>query len=161
MKGKRGQAFLIGALLIISVLAGFIGVSNSLQGESTHNIKEKGKEIDIEKSRVMDYALVNKDQNEELNISALNNFTKQVSGKSGPDSEIYFLSDFGFNAVNSSDCFRWDGGSKNYCGLELDSKNINSSFDFGNYTFKNNKGKDFYFILVKESQGERYIYSNG
>ncbi len=68
-RGKRGQFYLIVAIIIISIIVGFFVIQNYARTEKQGTrIYDLGEEFDLETGRVYDYGVYNqKDQNELIN----------------------------------------------------------------------------------------------
>lgn len=89
MKNKRGQFFLIAAIVIVVISVSVLTISNYTQtGQITH-IEDLGEEIDIESSFVLDYgASKDKTHNEMDKIMELfiDNYIKEMDNKN-----VYFI----------------------------------------------------------------------
>jgi len=149
-RGKKAQAFLIAAVLLIGILMTFIAVFNSSKKTEFSTFKYIAEDINIESEKVMDYALLNND------ADAIDKFTGNVSNYVGEDTRIYF--------IKEDKIYNYSGGSKtsNLFGTSLNTNDglITATIDNIDYTFPLTQGKYFYFIMIKEDRGEKYVYTN-
>ncbi|MFB6246725.1 MAG: hypothetical protein ABEI74_04000 [Candidatus Pacearchaeota archaeon] len=162
---KKAQAFLIGAVLLIGILVGLVTVSNYAETSGFSTLESKGEKIDIESEKVMDYALINKKPSEKLNSTAIKNFTLETTKSLGPKTKIYFIENSSYSGNSGPiDCYNWNTSKnpakKEYCQTYIKNQKIISTIERSNQTFPKTQGKHFYFVMIKESQGERHIYKN-
>jgi len=169
---KRGQFYLISTILIITLIGGFVLISNYSQKRSNIGFDYLGEELSIESEKVIDYGI-----NNNLNIKILlENFTKTYSTYSEAEN-LYFIFGnreritlSGYKKLNSGAIYI-DVGSGNQ-ELILN-KGIYNSNEFANpqenikvtvneikYDFSLKPGENFYFIISKELEGETYILTN-
>lgn len=162
MKNKRGQAFLVGAILLVGILIGLVATNNYLQTSGFSTLNYEGERINIESKKVMDYALLNKGQNEKLNSTAINKFTKEVTNSTGPNTDTYFIENSSYSGNSGPiDCYKWNKTrKKEYCKTQIKNQKIISTITGTNYTFPKTQGKHFYFIMIKEDESEKYVYKN-
>jgi len=59
MRQKRGQFYLIAALIIIAVIIGFAGISNYIQKKEVIKLYDLGEELGIESQNVLDFGTYN------------------------------------------------------------------------------------------------------
>lgn len=152
---KSGQAYLISAIILLMVLAAFITIGNYSKKKEFSSLSYMAEEINIESEKVMDYALVSG------NWSVVGNYTQKVSESLDKNTRIYFIED----VSNGISCYNWtesekDEIPKNFC--KKGEEQINMSIDKEEkFSFPVYEGKHFYFVIIKESGGEKYIYKNG
>ncbi len=141
---KRGQAFLITAVIFIAIISAFITIHNFSKKTTFSTFSYIAEEIQIESEKVMDYVLVS-------GKDVTDDFTQKVSDyvkKEGID--IYFIEDSSGSLICS-----------NCGGFVIDGNKITATIDGTNYNFpKYSEGKHFYFIMLKEAGGEKYVYTN-
>jgi hypothetical protein len=170
---KKGQFYLMAAIIIIALLSGLTFVfnysSSKVQGSQSFHIRE---ELSIEGEKALDYALKNS-----LNPKALmENFTKTYSNYSDAD-ELYFI--FGNKSLvavagyakNSGKIFFFDKGNGNeqlnlvqgqYSSWNFSNPNETVSITANGieYPFMLSNGENFYFVVLKNVEDERYIFSS-
>lgn len=144
---KKGQAFLITAIIFIAIISTFITIKNYSKKTEFSSFPYIAEEIQIESEKVMDYALIKSDD------ASVDKFTKDVSDYAKKeDIDIYFITGESGSLICSK-CNNLDA-SKNP---------INATINKNSYYFtKYPEGKHFYFIMIKEKEvgGEKYVYTN-
>jgi len=169
MRKKRGQFYLVAAILIISILAGFVAVTNYTKTPSTIDLTEIKGELDIEIGNFLDYVISN-------DLSAVNsnekftNFSSIYVEKIGDKKNILFLfgdsSSIKVNGVHSesSENISIDhSGSYILLGETFDETysltNTNILIKDGEdvYSFEILEGKNFYYLVSKLEEGEKQV----
>ncbi len=149
---KRGQAFLISSIVIIMVLVAFVTIANFSKKTTFSTFPFVAEEIQIESEKVMDYDLINQE-------NKIENFTEVVSNYVDEDTRIYFITE----ENNIIKCYNWTGSSKTFLNsndCQTGSDPINVTIDNTVHKFPLTQGKHFYFIMIKEIKGEKYVYTN-
>ena len=161
---------MIAAIFIISIVAGLAIVSNYLKETSNIKFDHLGKELEIESANVLDYGIKNNENIKELLI----NFTKDYSKYSIAES-LYFIfgnqnqiTVAGYKKIDSGSIFvdvgsgneelslnKGEYGSRDFGPAE----NIEITIDGIIYDFTLKSGENFYFIISKEIDGEKYIFT--
>lgn len=172
---KRGQFYLVAAIIIISLIIGFVATSNYItQSEQISRIYDLGEEISIEGTSILDYGIYAQQDTESL----IENFTKEYKNYEG---NLYFIygskerinvgaySDLeekievklsgeeNWNELGSPQKFEDDREKWSYSSgslinyIRIDIKSI------GIYSFEIKEGENFYFILQNEVGGEELI----
>jgi|SRR3989338_11364792 len=162
---KRGQFYLLAAIVIISVIIGFAGVSNYYKKSQSVKVYDLGEELNIEGDNVLDYGVINEDK------TKIEDFAGSFSGyaESG-DKEIYFI--FGdkdgitvrsFDDINtgiitagSSTINIIQEGAVDQTFTPLGDK-INVSIEGNNYEFNIKEGENFYFVIFQNVGEERFV----
>lgn len=86
-RGKKGQFYILAAMVIVAMIAGFAAVSNFAQKRSSVQLYDVGDELNIESSKVLDYGVSSDD-----NLSVIvDDFTSQYDEYAGEDRDIYFI----------------------------------------------------------------------
>ena len=168
---KRGQAYLLSAIIIISIISGFFAVRNYSDNSENVKIYNLKEELGIESEEVLDYGIYNRKNIETL----LENFTRLYSAYAGTEKEIYFI--FGntdgvyiasyrdletgtvsvtipetsFTLIISEKGYQKERISASASG-EIEVKIKDTS-----YNFKLNPGENFYFIIAQEIKGNQYV----
>src|SRR3972149_295878 len=84
---KRGQFYLVAAIIISVIVLGFVNMSNYSRKQETTNIQNIGQELSIESEKVLDYATYNEpDENPIMKDFADDYITNLREGK-----DSYFL----------------------------------------------------------------------
>jgi hypothetical protein len=89
LKNKRGQFYLIAAVVIVGIMIGFATIKNTLAETSSGDVKIyfMSEELDFESGSVLDYGYSNSKEIDPL----LEGFTNTYSDLRGEGTEIYFL----------------------------------------------------------------------
>jgi len=169
---KKGQFYLLTTIIIITILAGLITISNYSRERSNVKFDYLADELEIESEKVLDYGIKN---NKDLKV-LLGDFTRDYSDYSETENSYFIFGDedeitvTGYKKLNSGAIFI-DAGSGNQT-LTL-SKGEYNSIDFSNptesikitvdgieYNFILKSGENLYFIISKEINEEKYIFTN-
>lgn len=170
---KRGQFYLITTIIIITIIASLVVVSNYSNQRSDVKINYIKEEIEIESEKVLDYALKNNKNIKE----SLENFTKTYSDYSNAEN-LYFLFGneneitlAGYKKLSSGNIFI-NAGFGNEMNFSLNkeeykstsflnpSPSINITIEGIKYQFLIRSGENFYYIMHREINGDIYILSN-
>lgn len=190
MRNKRGQFYIIGALIIIAIIAGLAATANYSKQKRFNELYDLGEELKIESEKVLDYGVYNKLDEIGMN-ELLTNFTKIYSKYKGNKRDLFFafgnkekLIIAGYVGENSGEIEKSEVLKKVKLKIpgqdtEYETLNINSQ---GNYTYKeylldNHKkiilnveeinyhfelgeGDYFYFIIAEKINEQHYIVTN-
>lgn len=164
--GKRGQFYLIAAIVVAVVIIGVAVVSNYVKKESGINLSDLKEEIKTESSYVMDYALVN-----ELGQSAFDNllinFTETYTDYFKREKSHYFI--FGDEdeitvsgyqkegrTVYLNDALVTSSGGDFTKSIDPETQNITLKIDDNSYSFPISEGKNFYFVISQSIGNEEH-----
>lgn len=148
---KAGQFYLIAAIIIAGLVIGFAVINNYSSNKTPIELTEMVEELQIEGGQVINYDMVH-------STNKFEEFSRDYSIYAGADKEIYFIvgdDTAGFQA------YRYDGTDKENLtttNLDVGEKIVFTLYGVS-YEFKKEKGKNFYFLLTKESEGEKYVFS--
>lgn len=149
MKGreKKGQFYLIAAILLIAILIGFTSTINFSRNNPQPKLTEIRDELRLEGEKVLDYEIYNSENTQ------FEDFARDYS-RHIEDIEIYYV--IGDSVIEA---YKYDGALKNTSGITVtnDSNTINLTIGSSEYSFDLRKGKNFYFVLSKDVKGERYV----
>ncbi|MCW8965383.1 MAG: hypothetical protein OQK82_01655 [Candidatus Pacearchaeota archaeon] len=87
---RKGQFYLLSAIVIISIIIGFSAISTYTKKTDTVRVFDLGDELEIESSNVLDYGTYNADEIDDLD-EFLKNFTEEYAEYVGEDTEIAFI----------------------------------------------------------------------
>lgn len=169
---KEGQFYLLTTVLIITMIGGFILISNFSQKRIDIKFDYLGEELNIESEKVIDYGINN---NKDIK-TLLENFTETYSIYSEAENSYFVFGNrgiitlAGYKKLNSGSIFINVGSGNQELILN---KEVYNSSEFINpqenikvivneieYDFSLKSGENFYFILSKEIEGEIYIIRN-
>lgn len=167
MLSKRGQFYLIAAVIIIIILFGLSGVTNYIKTKTPEvQTYELSKELNLESESVINYGLFNSKDIDPLLASFAGNFTDYLS----QNSDVYFvygdetkITVLGYTRVSQGSVSIDFGGASSTLiieGRKL-SKDITST-DSNNtvsviiankpYEFSLKQGENFYFLITEPSK---------
>ena len=166
MKCKRGQFYLVAAIIIIAFVAGFITISNYSKRKTSVQLYDLGEELGIESQNVLDYGTYN-ELNEESMDALLEQFIEDYVTYAGDDKNLYFL--FGNSnsikiktyqeveesvSVDGHEITMVNGGEKMHTPKSdkviITIEDIEYQFDLG-------VEQNFYFVISQEIDGEKYV----
>ncbi|MDD5023280.1 MAG: hypothetical protein PHU63_03870 [Candidatus ainarchaeum sp.] len=167
MKNKKGQFYLLSAIIIIAILIGFVTISNYSNRKTTIRIYDLEEELGIESQNIMDYGTY-----KEYDIdSLLNQFVESYADYMGEGKNLYFL--FGDSEEITVKAYQEIsekvsvGGEELIITSERGARTYNPvgnivivSVDDVEYQFELTEGENFYFIISQEIEGEKYVITN-
>lgn len=190
IRNKRGQFFLIGAIIIIAVVASVITITNYTQKQDVTRLYDLGEELGIESQHVLDYGTYS-----ELNETELNNlmerFIVNYVEYIKEDKNIYFI--FGnknkINVVGYQDILAEDvivcldvgehlqeegviekaqcvpyqtiGETQAFSKEDKgDIQKVTIQIGGDEYQFRLKYGENFYFVIWQEIGGEKHVVTS-
>lgn len=174
---KRGQFYLLAAMVIIVVISGFVAVSNYTRKQGTVKIYDLKEELGIESSKVLEYGVISDDtvivDGQPVNI--IEHFIDLYEQYAGENKEIYFI--YG----NKDEVFliTYDEviqgslrivGSENIpvtqnifgnevtkTSLPIEGGIVRIEISGVEYEFEIKPGENFFFIISQEVEGEQHV----
>ena len=140
---KKGQAFLITAVILITVLVAFFTIVNYSKKTEFSKLEYISEQIQIESEKVMDYDLINP------GTEIIDDFTGNISNNLDEDTEIYFITGESGLLICENSC---DVSQ----GTDIIVTIENSTYKFPLFA----EGKHFYYVMINEYGGEKYVYTN-
>lgn len=160
---KKGQFYLVAAIIIITIAAGFIAVSNYASSQPLKEIYYLKEEIKIESSRTMDYLALNpavslKDTMANLSEEYINHtFGNNFYFLFGDDASMTFLAYKSTEAVVSlEETGKTISMNQIYSEDFVPSGDVNLTINGNEYVFKLNIGNNYRFIISNEKGGQVY-----
>lgn len=167
LKNRRGQFYLIAAIVIITIAIGFIIISNSASSQQTPNIYFLRDELKIESSKTIDYAT-----NNQLSLTqtqnTLTDFSSQYINNSqnenfyfifGNTTGMIFLSYQAYYSnvtLNGADYTNNVSSGKIYTKSFVPGSSVIIGINGNPYSFLINKGMNFDFVLTSNAGGQNY-----
>lgn len=174
---KRGQFYLVAALVIVGILIGFSFIYNSVSAiDEDQKIYDLTKEIDFEGSKTIDYGIIKGEVTQELtkekideliNIYSENYPDHEIAAIYGNKEEIkysyYFkIFDTGSTGINlggatsSESIYKKERIPLFYDRIQdnIRSKSQDTNLPFN---FRLKEGENFYIILKKDKDNQKYI----
>jgi len=170
---RRGQVFLVAAIILTGILLTLTRFANKItfkdEPEAFYDLSD---EIDFEVRKVLDYGVISGGQNTKAIISELiNNYSDYIA-----DEDVVFV--YG-NAMDVSAMYYQSINNLHAISLgsisvpvnvvlasqtpvivkPLDQTNVVATITINSvdYVFNLKPGQNFYFVLIKEEDGEKYV----
>lgn len=173
-KDKRGQFYLIAAIVIAVALIGITSIFNYSSKSSSTNLDENKEELQIESSYVLDYTSYNSLSDGETN-TLLEDFSEDYINTKGGENNVYIIfgkkSSFELVARQTQEESVNIKTSSEESDLNLNKNEIykNSYTTEDNVTltlgedpksFEMSEGENFYFIISNLNGDEKHVISN-
>ncbi|MBU2562123.1 MAG: hypothetical protein KKF68_00480 [Nanoarchaeota archaeon] len=160
LKGdKKGQFYLIAAIIIVAVILGVSTTSNYFKKDVTIELDELSEELGIESAKVLDYGTMNPDQFDAI----VEQFTVLFDEYAGEDIEIYFI----VGTIDEIEVYRYTSVSGepekvSHEDFEIDISNrrVTIIINEVEYSFKIKSGENFYFVIFQQIGEESYVTTN-
>ncbi len=170
MMNKRGQFYLLAAIIIIGVIIGFIAISNYAERRAAIKIYDLKEELQIESANVLDsgtYSELNETEMEVL----IRDFIEQYASY---EENLYFIygDQYNITIIGYSELAAevsvieaggdpipliLDGGEITYEATNSKIKEVIIEIEGTEYKFDLKHGENFYFIIYLEVGEETYI----
>ncbi len=164
---KRGQFYLIAAIVIVSLIVGFFTITNSAEQKESTKVYDLSEDLGIEGNQVLDFGLIQQsssDSSEKMSLKDLfENFTNKYSQYvSDSNIKIFFIfgnstaiSVVSYNELSGSfsigDSSIPIKGGKNVQTVVPKEDKITVIIDDIEYSFKLKPGENFYYIISQEN----------
>ena len=150
---KRGQFYLVAAIIISTLVIGLTTVLNYYKENKTPNLEETGEQLKIESRYVLDYAAIN-------GVSAsvvLKNFVDDFSYSLPEETQMYVvIGDKG--AINAYKYY--NNGTYSTISYVENANDVSIDIEGQLHTFNLYSGTHFYFVLYKNINNETFITTN-
>jgi hypothetical protein len=169
---KRGQFFLVAAIIIVGVLMGLTAVVNQARtGNDPAHFYDFGREVGFETKKIIDYGVYN--ERDTLNLTE--RFLEDYANYIAREEAIFLIGDktditaLHFNSSQSvgSVGIQLGGGVTSVpiqamTGRRADVERIGENLvrvtiDGIGYEFELREGQNFYFVMIKTEDGERFV----
>lgn len=167
---KRGQFFLIAAIVAIGIFAGLTTVFNYARtnppGEQFYDLTD---EVGFETKRVIDYGIYSASETDSLVDSFLSNYSDYLGqdqavfiyGNSSNVVAIFFdaSANIGSIEIGSGQTLPVSGGEINVQNVASGENIENVVVNVSNltYDFELRQGQNFFFVVVKEENDEKFV----
>lgn len=181
MRNKRGQFYLIAAIVIIAIVVGFATLSNFFNRGVVDEKKVYflSKELDIEGAYVIDYSVFKN----EVVVDLLEQFAQEYGQYAGDERNIWFVfgnaqniyvatyeevlegtisiigggspQDIEYEVIGKG--FKIDKRPRDAAGVEKVTVKINLDGEDVNYEFPLKAGENFYFVISQDVEGRGRI----
>jgi len=171
MINKRGQFYLLAAIIIIGVIIGFVAISNYAERRAAIKIYDLKEELEIESANVLDYGTYSELNETQMEV-LIKHFIEQYAAY---EENIYFI--FGdeqkINIIGycelatnisvtetgggSTILILDDGGEVTHEATNGKIKEVIIEIEGEEYKFSLKHGENFYFIIYFEIGEETYV----
>ena len=180
MDRKRGEYYLISAVVIIMVLIGYVVISNYSRIVGYTKTYDLAEELEIESANVLDYGIYNEYIEIEQMQNLLEGFIEAYS-EIGEIEELYFIFGnaeqivfMGYQQLQDEILIKVAIDEEEYHPLQIGKKAVEHKAFTGEeeikkvkvlvgedeYEFELEEGENFYFILSQVVKGEKYVVTN-
>ena len=151
MRGKKAQFYLLAAIIIITLIIGFVTVTNYSSKQPSVKIYDLKEELGIESQNVIGYGTSSGGNMNTL----LGQFIETYVTYMGSNKNLYFIyGDAGDLQVKAYE--ELVDVSNNYQAT-IDGEKVVVSIEDVEYQFDLIAGQNFYFIISQEIDGGKYI----
>lgn len=172
---KRGQFYLIAAIILSLLILGFISMTNYSQRQTSITVSDFGKELNIESKNVLDFGTYSGYSQTQMH-EFMKNFSTDYINNVRDEKESYFI--FGDGSLitvvgyseKTKTIFVGVGTGKNTMTInaqQISQQDFNPAasaititIEGEDYSFALKSGKNFYFILFEEIGDEEYAVRN-
>lgn len=166
---KGGQFFLFAAIVAVAALLGVTATVNTVQSSSSEQpFYDLSKEISVETKNVLDYGIFDAQDAPALTKSFLTEYAKYIGqdkvlflvGNSVQVQAYYFTSDAGSVGLSTGSIpnnFVIQESTQARADVTQNGNVINVDIEGVNYPFALGPGELFYFIIIKDSDNERFV----
>ena len=173
MINKRGQFYLLAAVIIIGIVIGFVVIQNYAERKASIKVYDLGEELTIESANVLDYGTYS-ELNETQMETLIKNFIEQYKDY---EENLYFIfgdeqkiSIIGYSELEADiSVTETGGGSTSLILTDGEAtheatkgiiKNVIITIEGQEYKFDLKRGENFYFIIYLELGEETYVAAN-
>lgn len=149
-RGKKGQMYMIAAIVIIALIVGFFAISNYSKKTDVSKVEDLANELREESSRVIDYESYSSD-------NKIDEFTGNFSQYAGSDVTIIYL----VGSASNFEVYTYNGSVKDVLNEPQDyvqnGNTITLNVLDNSYDFEMREGKNFYFVIYQKIGDEIYV----
>ena len=145
---KRGQFYLIAAMLIIVLILGIGGVMNFIREKDEPRVDDIKNELQIESAKLLEYKALNGG-----GTSLVEDFIETYSEYVGAGVDIYYI----IGTSSSIEAYKYSNGVGETVSVSESEGNAIISVEGTSYSFKMSPGDNFYFVIYQENGDEKYI----
>lgn len=149
MKGvdKRGQFYLIAALVIIVMIIAVVGIYNSTRRKEDSRIQNLAEQLRIESGKILDYGA-------KTTTYPWSDFTKNFTDYAGSEVHITYIT----GTISSYNAFYYDDNGNQLPAINYtQGSTLIVTHNNDNYSFNLKEGENFYFIISQHIGEEYYV----
>lgn len=149
LKNKRGQFYLIAAIIVVAILIGFISLKNYSNKEEVLKVSSLSEQLKIEGEKVLDYDKRNSPDKFE-------DFAKSYSDYAGDKIDIYYI----LGTTSNMEVYSFVNGVKTDKTFSQDGSDLSVEINGTTYDFELENGNNFHFIMIEKKGGEQDVITN-
>ncbi len=166
--GVGGQFYLISAIILAIIIIGIVTISNYSRKTTNVRLDDLKEELQIESENVLDYGTYN-EFNQAQGHTLLNDFVQSYID-SESDKDLYFIFGNPDNitvkgyqgspqvvSLDSLTITSSKGGFIGSINPVLEQGKVSVSIGTLGYEFDVKPGENFYFVIIQEIEGEKYV----
>ncbi len=150
IKNKRGQFYLIAAIIVAGLVIGLVGVQNSSQRLESTKVFDVEEELSFESQKVIEYAIDTDGNN------ILEDFAKDYQKFVGSAINITYIT----GERGNVDVYYFEDSIQKTMIEGAEEDFVIFTFKKNEYSVNIHKGLNFAFIISEELQQERYVATN-
>ena len=167
---KRGQMYLIAAVIIVTIVLGFAAISNYSRTKSTIRLYNLKEDLEIASENVLEYGIYNEYDDQDMQL-LIENFIQLYTEYIGEGIEIYFV--YGnrdkiyvttyseLSSINVGDeTILITSGELTTQEFIPTGNKVVVQIDGVEYEFNLKSGENFYFIISQEIGEEEHIVTS-
>lgn len=174
MQNKRGQFFLIAAIIVVGLIIGFASAVNSVNVRNNNEaFYDLADQVGFEIDRVLDYGVYNQQDTLELAKNFLEDYTDNLAleqavfiyGNLNEVRALYFSEIEGSVGINTGTAINGVVTIRDWAGWESEVRRDNGKVIINingvEYISELRPGENFYFIITKYEDGEIFVAKGG
>ena len=146
---KKGQFYLIAAMIIATILVTFVVISNYSLKKDDSSIDELGQTLSLEGGNVIDYDVYN-------DGNSFEGFAENFSYYAGSNIEIYYI----IGDEGNIESYKFEEGEKLTKEINESNGEILITVNWVDYTFEIKPGENFYYIISQDVDGNKHVVTN-
>lgn len=166
---KEGQFFLFAAIVAVAALLGVTATVNTIQSSGSQQpFYDLSKEISVETKNVLDYGVFDAQDAPALTKSFLTEYAKYIGqdkvlflvGNVAEVQAYYFTTDAGTVGLSTGSIpnnFIIQQSTQARADVTQSGNIVNVNIEGINYPFTLGPGELFYFVIIKDSNNERFV----
>lgn len=173
-QNRKGQFYLIAAIIIIGLIIGFAAVKNYTQKKEVIKLYNLGEELGIESENVLDYGTYN-ELNESEMEGLLTDFVESYADYAAEGKNLYFIygnwqkiNVVAYQELNTTIYVDIGEGVKLIQPGEKEEfiptdgviHKVIITIEELTYEFELTYGENFYFVISQEIEGEQYVVTS-
>ena len=170
MLNKRGQFYLLAAIIIITVIVGFAAISNYAKKKSSVKLYDIKDELQIESGEVLEYGVSSRQDIGDL----IDDFIEKYQEYAGENKELYFIygdfdevwmvtfreilvkSEVDGKGITTTE-LHTERTELNITEDDPGTKTVIATINNIDYEFILKPGENFFFVISQEIEGEKHI----